>query len=270
MRRIHQFVHQFVLALPLLCVATAAGQAINIDFGLPGAGPPDTYAAAGRAGVWNSIEGEETPFWDPRIIYELVDVDGNATGVTLYQFGGTELIAADDPALDGPDAVFLNDAIVTHTLGLETCLWINGLANGTYEVLTYAWMPEHPESRARVRHDFQPVTVDVGGPWPDGHVEGVTYARHVIEVTSGFIGSHSGNVAGADLLVGAALNGMQLRPIVDCPADLDGSGGVGFTDLLSILAAWGPCAACPQDLDGSGDVGFTDLLTVLSAWGPCV
>ncbi|MBT8484948.1 MAG: hypothetical protein KJO43_05165 [Phycisphaerae bacterium] len=54
-----------------------------------------------------------------------------------------------------------------------------------------------------------------------------------------------------------------------CPADLDGSGEVGFTDLVSVLAAWGPCPGCPQDLDGSGDVGFTDLLTVLSAWGPC-
>ncbi|MBT8485452.1 MAG: hypothetical protein HKO59_15890 [Phycisphaerales bacterium] len=57
--------------------------------------------------------------------------------------------------------------------------------------------------------------------------------------------------------------------VTPCPADLDGSGDIGFTDLLQVLAAWGPCAGCPQDLDGSGDVGFTDLLTVLSAWGPC-
>ncbi|NNF44173.1 MAG: hypothetical protein HKO59_05870 [Phycisphaerales bacterium] len=55
-----------------------------------------------------------------------------------------------------------------------------------------------------------------------------------------------------------------------CPADLDGSGDVGFTDLLAILADWGPCPAdCPADLDASGDVGFTDLLAVLAAWGPC-
>lgn len=54
-----------------------------------------------------------------------------------------------------------------------------------------------------------------------------------------------------------------------CPQDLDGSGDVGFADLLQILAAWGPCADCPQDLDMSGDVGFTDLLQILSAWGPC-
>jgi len=54
-----------------------------------------------------------------------------------------------------------------------------------------------------------------------------------------------------------------------CPEDIDGSGDVGFTDLLGVLSAWGPCAECPEDIDGSGDVGFTDLLAVLSAWGPC-
>ncbi|NNF44723.1 MAG: hypothetical protein HKO59_11895 [Phycisphaerales bacterium] len=54
-----------------------------------------------------------------------------------------------------------------------------------------------------------------------------------------------------------------------CVADLDGSGDVGFTDLLQMLARWGVCVDCPQDLDGSGDVGFIDLLTLLAAWGPC-
>ena len=55
----------------------------------------------------------------------------------------------------------------------------------------------------------------------------------------------------------------------ECPGDVDGSGDVGFPDLLAVLAAWGPCEDCPEDLDGSGDVGFGDLLIVLAAWGPC-
>ena len=54
-----------------------------------------------------------------------------------------------------------------------------------------------------------------------------------------------------------------------CTGDLDGSGDVGFPDILAILAAWGPCSGCDEDLDASGDVGFPDLLTVLSAYGPC-
>ncbi|MBT8483979.1 MAG: VCBS repeat-containing protein [Phycisphaerae bacterium] len=55
-----------------------------------------------------------------------------------------------------------------------------------------------------------------------------------------------------------------------CVADVDGSGDVGFADLLIVIASWGPCpAGCPGDLDGSKEVDFIDLLTVLAAWGPC-
>jgi hypothetical protein len=56
---------------------------------------------------------------------------------------------------------------------------------------------------------------------------------------------------------------------IACPADLDGSGDVGFADLLALLSAWGPCAGCDEDLDGDDQVGFADLLIVLSSWGPC-
>lgn len=54
-----------------------------------------------------------------------------------------------------------------------------------------------------------------------------------------------------------------------CAEDLDGSGDVGFADLLQLLASWGKCEACAEDLDGSGDVGFNDLLQILAAWGRC-
>jgi len=54
-----------------------------------------------------------------------------------------------------------------------------------------------------------------------------------------------------------------------CPEDVDGSGDVGFDDVLALLSAWGPCSGCVEDLDGSGEVGFDDLLQTLSAWGPC-
>lgn len=38
-------------------------------------------------------------------------------------------------------------------------------------------------------------------------------------------------------------------------------------DNISIVRATG--ADCPGDLDGTGDVGFNDLVTLLAAWGPC-
>ncbi|MCP3904488.1 MAG: right-handed parallel beta-helix repeat-containing protein [Planctomycetes bacterium] len=58
---------------------------------------------------------------------------------------------------------------------------------------------------------------------------------------------------------------------VACPADLDGSGDVGFGDILAIIGAWGPCAPgpCEQDLSGNRQVDFADILAVIAAWGPC-
>lgn len=61
-------------------------------------------------------------------------------------------------------------------------------------------------------------------------------------------------------------------PISFCPADLDGSGGVGIVDFLALLAAWGDCPAegpCPADIDGDEQVGVTDLLALLQGWGSC-
>ncbi|MBT8485643.1 MAG: VCBS repeat-containing protein, partial [Phycisphaerae bacterium] len=66
---------------------------------------------------------------------------------------------------------------------------------------------------------------------------------------------------------GHAERGGLYDPTCDCPEDLDQSGDVGFTDLLAVLANWGPCDGCAEDLDQSGEVGFTDLLAVLARWG---
>jgi hypothetical protein len=54
-----------------------------------------------------------------------------------------------------------------------------------------------------------------------------------------------------------------------CAADLDGDDIVGITDLLLLLAAWGPAKDDPADFDGDGVVGITDLLDLLANWGPC-
>ncbi len=59
------------------------------------------------------------------------------------------------------------------------------------------------------------------------------------------------------------------KPGPDCPADLDGSGDVGITDFLELLAAWGPNPGHPADLDGDGVVGITDFLELLANWGAC-
>ena len=49
-----------------------------------------------------------------------------------------------------------------------------------------------------------------------------------------------------------------------------GDGVVNVTDLLSLIAVWGPCTGtCDADLDNSGTVDVADLLTLIGDWGAC-
>ncbi len=76
---------------------------------------------------------------------------------------------------------------------------------------------------------------------------------------------------GYDTVLTGAPADQHLVITAPVPGDLDASGGVGITDLLALLSAWGPCPAppalCPADLDGDGIVGITDLLALLANWG---
>jgi hypothetical protein len=57
-----------------------------------------------------------------------------------------------------------------------------------------------------------------------------------------------------------------------CPADFDGDGTVGASDLAQLLGSWGPCddcEDCPADFNGDCAVNAADLAQVLGAWGMC-
>lgn len=62
----------------------------------------------------------------------------------------------------------------------------------------------------------------------------------------------------------------MIAGIRHCPEDLDGDGVIGFSDIVRLLGAWGPCEDCAEDIDLDGRVGFTDLLRIPGAWGACV
>ncbi len=71
-------------------------------------------------------------------------------------------------------------------------------------------------------------------------------------------------IAAALALAPAAIAG------VSCPWDLDHDGNVGISDLLILLAAWGPVPTPdPPDFDGDGSVTITDFLELLAHWGAC-
>lgn len=52
-----------------------------------------------------------------------------------------------------------------------------------------------------------------------------------------------------------------------CPADLDGDGSIGGSDLTALMANWGQSGV--GDLDGDGLISGGDLTLMLAAWGPC-
>lgn len=66
-------------------------------------------------------------------------------------------------------------------------------------------------------------------------------------------------------------NGDTANVIARCKvADFNQSGSVNVTDLLQLLASWGPCPPpCAADTDFSGTINVTDLLTLLADWGDC-
>jgi hypothetical protein len=62
---------------------------------------------------------------------------------------------------------------------------------------------------------------------------------------------------------------LDLRPVAGpCPADLDGDGAVGASDIAALLSAWGALGGA-ADINGDGEVGALDLAALLSAWGAC-
>lgn len=199
-----------------LSAGVAGAQSFNIDFGEVANGVPSTYAGAGQAGFWNSLPLAHTSAAPGPCACDvmLVDVNGVQTSVGIHNFGGTAVVTENDPSVTGDDAVLMNDGLITHNVNVQTCLYLNGLENGTYEVISYAWTPNHPEVENEVKIDNAPGVFILTGPWSGQHEEGVTYALHTVEVTNGFMGPHAGLPFGeGDPVVGSVMNGIQLRKI---------------------------------------------------------
>lgn len=206
-------------ALGLFMAAPVAGQSLNIDFGEPGNGPSADYGAAGLPGVWNSFPGTHAV-----TVPNLLGLDGLPTAVSLRQIGGFDTPLVNDPETSGNDALLMDDYLVTFSAGLESCIYLDNVQAGTYEVLIYARMPAQPTVGAYTSVDQEPgfPHYTVGGPWPGGHQNLVTYSRHqAIVGADGNLDLHSGVVPGANAALGAALNGMQIRLLGD-PVFADG------------------------------------------------
>jgi hypothetical protein len=60
---------------------------------------------------------------------------------------------------------------------------------------------------------------------------------------------------------------VMLRPVLPEPGDATCDRRVNVSDLLALLAKWGPCLGCREDLDSSGSVDILDVIIVLGNWG---
>ncbi|MCZ6444589.1 MAG: hypothetical protein O6758_00230, partial [Planctomycetota bacterium] len=112
-----------------------------------------------------------------------------------------------------------------------------------------------------------PAGPEAGGNW---FFKEFTIAAFV-DLTDEFQIRFTASDLGDGSVVEAGVDGIRLFS-VDCgvPGDIDGDGSVGISDLLIMLADWGPCADCndcPADLDDDCVVGVSDLLILLENWG---
>ncbi|MHC5115251.1 MAG: hypothetical protein ACYTGP_12580 [Planctomycetota bacterium] len=153
------------------------------------------------------------------------------------------------------------DPVATNVGGLPGPIWGSGV-DGEGKSRAVTWDPYYAGGMA---HDVTDLTALILGVQ--------VIVREAVSVSAGEE-RVAVNYVPADDPLGNLRPGILTRaepppPPPPCPADLDGSGDVGFGDILQIIASWGPCPGCPADLDGSGDVGFGDILQIIASWGPC-
>ena len=71
--------------------------------------------------------------------------------------------------------------------------------------------------------------------------------------------------------IGAGIdtNGNWILDSCECPADIDGDGFVGSSDLSALLTNWSNPKPTAGDINGDGAVDAGDLSLMLASWGAC-
>jgi hypothetical protein len=179
----------------------ARAQSFNIDCGIqPAYSPvPDaTYgAAAGQTGIWNSVL---IAFPPP----QLVDLAGNPTSATIW-WGGSGAYQNNSALMAGPHAALMDDWVEFDVQSPISPIVVSGLQNGAYDVFTYSMELGLLLGDTTSIIGAQFVT---GFPWGGDLEQGISYARHRIDVTNGsFTLSVDAPFAAVGLI---AWNGMQI------------------------------------------------------------
>ena len=168
----------------LLNAAGASAQSIYLDIGSAQVGAPSPAygAAAGTPGHWNLVDSLISPGPFP-----LVDTSGTPTAATVTLPSGGALYYFGVPCLQGDDDLLLRDLQDPLSGGDYI---IDGLSDGPYTVITYAYDPGVPTFETEVRVvGATELPQDVGDTtfWCSLMAHGylVTYALHTVDVVGG-------------------------------------------------------------------------------------
>lgn len=225
----------------------------------------NAYLAANGIGDAVAQDGATAVFSDKDY-----SINGSQTGAFAVvemqpanrQLADTYLAATrlgmDNPVIEQCFYVFRNEGLSSACAehGVERDAWLKVMPSPTTPQGSYRIRLENAAAGATLsRYDAMPSEGGFEEDCDAGVVDFELGADPVyVRVTGSWVASSSEDIS------------IVLEPRSDCRADLDGSGAVGFNDLLEVLTQWGTPHA---DIDGDGTTAFNDLLTLLAAWGPC-
>lgn len=231
--------HAALACLSSVFIASALhAQSLNVDFGSDPsfAGVPmSTYGgAAGQPGFWNSVA---VPTATPT---SLADLGGSPTTVAVACVGAF-VYAVDTISSLGVHNALLGDWF--ETSGSSFAINVTGLANGWYDVFTYASVVDVDCSLTQVSVQGSvdgSQLVRMPTSYSGDLAPGISHARHRVQVTNGSIAITATAIQGSCLSAGyAGCNGLQI-------VRLDGA-------ISSVCSGDGSGTSCP--CGNAGDVG---------------
>ncbi len=187
-------------------LASASGQAFNVDFGANAASvPASSYGAgASQAGFWNVGTDD----------FLLHDIHGNPTSAH-FGFTGSGSTVISIPGASGGDKALMESSFIVSVANFNV-LGFEGLAAREYDLYLYCWAGS-ALGRQTVNFlvdtgsgRFSQTSVSYGATWPGQQVDGETYAKIRVEVLEGqnfiaVVTRHDGDFA--------YISGAQLVPV---------------------------------------------------------
>jgi hypothetical protein len=186
-----------------------------------------------------------------------VNTSGAATGAKLTAISsGNFGFGSNNAGTSGNDELLMDDG---HDGPLT--LIFTGLANGDYDIYTYAWAPDNAAffTNVRVTGSTDPMQ-PVGGAWPGGFVQGTTHSKHRVQVTAGTAQIVCTLNAGAATIDGVQLDKVASATRAGFNVDIGSSNGIP-------LPAYGAAAGQPgpwNQIINDGPTMLVDTQNVLT------